>query len=388
MMAGASFALFTSESTVNVAVTSGKVSVVASAGDLTYTSTLGEKLGESNATKTDNTITIERMVPGDRIEFDITIHNESDVTVNYRTAFTKVQGRVLWNALQITVVERTAEGAPATATLTGESADAVATPAGTMEPHCADIVLHVTVAMPEDAGNEYQGKTCQFSYAVQAVQGNAPMRWQMVTNTYTGTKYDGSDVNVTLNAYDVAHTFMAADQDNGARAIAVFNGASLTLDDVNLTTTVETDTGKRNLGFFLYNGASLTINSGEYVMNGKWGAMIWGQGASNGNRNTVTINGGSFKVDAVYETGDAKNSSIVSAYSATDVYITGGFFDVSAGNPNVTLQWTTGSSMTVTGGTFVNYNPANHDAVPSGYEVQATPQADGKTWYTVVASAD
>lgn len=116
--------------------------------------------------------------------------------------------------------------------------------------------------------------------------------------------------------------------------------------------------------------------------------MIWAQGGSSANRNTITINGGNFKVSAVYETGDNKYSTLVSAYSDTDVYITGGFFDLSAANPNVTLQWRYGSTMTVTGGTFVNYDPAAHNCVPTGYQVQSAAQADGTTWYTVVASAD
>ena len=57
MIAGYTFALFTSESQVNVAVTSGEVKVVATAGAVTYGSTLGSTLGSVNATGSNITLT-------------------------------------------------------------------------------------------------------------------------------------------------------------------------------------------------------------------------------------------------------------------------------------------------------------------------------------------
>ena len=179
MIAGSSFALFTSKSDVNVAVTSGKVKVVATVGEIGYTSTLGNKLTESSATAEGNTITISKMVPGDTITFPITIHNESDVTVNYRTVFAMVEDTGLWEALVITVAESApTEDAPAIMTLGLDDAtatDAVATPAGTMLPGCADITLDVTITLPETAGNEYQEKGCSFAYTVEAIQGNVDL---------------------------------------------------------------------------------------------------------------------------------------------------------------------------------------------------------------------
>lgn len=181
VIAGSSFALFTSSSQLNAAVTSGKVSVIATAGELTYSSALGSKLGESSASKVDNVITIDKMVPGDKIEFDITIRNASDVTVNCRTVFTKVEDDGLWEALRLTIAAPATEDLPTVTDLgEGDTApQAVVTPAGTMAPGCADILLHVCLEMPIESGNEYQGRSCCFAYTVEAIQGNAEFapRW-------------------------------------------------------------------------------------------------------------------------------------------------------------------------------------------------------------------
>ena len=72
LIAGSTYALFTSESNVNVAVTSGKVVVKAVASDFIYESEFGSVLPESinnNNFRYDddsNIITIGRMVPGDQ----------------------------------------------------------------------------------------------------------------------------------------------------------------------------------------------------------------------------------------------------------------------------------------------------------------------------------
>ena len=105
---------------------------------------------------------------------------------------------------------------------------------------------------------------------------------------------------------------------------------------------------------------------------------------------TVTINGGTYKA-----------GSVVNVESGT-VYITGGFFDgrdVYGDEVNATYLlncidrcYKAGNAkIVVTGGTFVNFNPANNSAegagtnfVPKGYTVQTT-AVGANTLYTVVA---
>ena len=175
LIAGSSFALFTSESKVNVAVTAGTVKVTATATTPTKTSTLGNNVAETTASLTDNAISLGKIVPGDVFTFDIIIHNESDVTVNYRTVLKLISGEKLWGGLKVTVEQKQTEDVPSVFALdTEEETDTVATPYDTMLPDCDDITLHVTVTLPVEAGNEYQGESCTFAYVVEAVQGNAP----------------------------------------------------------------------------------------------------------------------------------------------------------------------------------------------------------------------
>lgn len=186
-----------------------------------------------------------------------------------------------------------------------------------------------------------------------------------------GTTYRQEDK--TVSSVNFNHTFNNNNHDG--MAIYIRNGANVTLNDVNLT--AKTDNNYRQEGIFLYDGSSLTINSGTYEIDGTYGVLIWSQ--SNTSRNTITINGGKFKSNG------NPNGGIIHARSNTDVVINGGFFDASEGNWRVTLQNMASDNafITVKGGTFVSYNPIEH--VPEGYKVTTTQQADGKTWYTVVA---
>ena len=93
---GATYALFTSESEVNIAVSSGKVDVKAALANLEYqTLTVNTWTpATDNKTTFDNlggsaeingaTLTLDKIVPGDAVKFDVKITNESTVNVKYR----------------------------------------------------------------------------------------------------------------------------------------------------------------------------------------------------------------------------------------------------------------------------------------------------------------
>lgn len=254
--------------------------------------------------------------------------------------------------------------------------------------------------MKESAGNEYQGLSIdgiaitvyatQYTYEYDS-NGNqydaGATHYINNSSKKNGTVYNAT--KVTLDDFVVEHEYNGSVP--GGMAFYLCNGAELIINDMDFSTTVNNNQGNRYIGFYVYNGSKLTINSGNFVMNGDssvWNAFIWAQGGANGGpRSTVTINGGTFTIKG------GNNSTIVNAYSfhsstldysGSDVYITGGFFDLSDANPNVTLQWKSDCTMIVTGGTFVNYNPADHGVVPACCKVESQTQSDGKTWYTVV----
>ena len=182
---GGTFALFTSESKVNVAITSGKVEVVATVSDLaTYSAVAaagGELVDENGATynyaatttgtftnggtatiTNGNTLTLDRVTPGDKVEFNINVANNSNVAVKYRTSIVRVADDGLYSGLTVKIGESVTSGITAWQNL--------AAPAG----GSATIVdLACSVELPIDKGNTYQNKSCKIAFTVEAVQSNA-----------------------------------------------------------------------------------------------------------------------------------------------------------------------------------------------------------------------
>ena len=132
--------------------------------------------------------------------------------------------------------------------------------------------------------------------------------------------------------------------------------------------------------------ADVTINGG-FFDGGKGGDNI-GVCATSGAK--VTINGGTFTVG-----GDANGygNSVVYSQGGT-VVINGGFFytNYSYGGRYYVLNQSNGNPGTITvyGGTFVNYDPSTGDDnlggnfVADGYSVISETKANGDVWYTVV----
>ncbi len=163
VIAGSTYALFTSSDEVNVAMTAGNVEVVATAENIRLSSTLGDNLPETSAEFIEgtNTLEISNIVPGDVIEFDLRVHNASNVTIAYRTILTMVEDNGLFEGLTVEIDGASYKGAVRT------SAWTMAAPGST------DIVVPVKLTLPENADNEYKNTSCTVAYRVEAVQGNA-----------------------------------------------------------------------------------------------------------------------------------------------------------------------------------------------------------------------
>ena len=180
LIAGSTFALFTDKAEVNVAVTAGTVDVEATVDNITYTSELGPVLPESAAvfSDTDNTVTIQYMVPGDEITFDIIVTNSSNVSVDYDVVIKNLgvvnTGDVaLWDALEVEIaVDGVAQNVASGTDLYSASYQDVQAPANGAETH----TVTVTIRFPNgtaDHDNPFQGATSKLAYTIEAVQGNA-----------------------------------------------------------------------------------------------------------------------------------------------------------------------------------------------------------------------
>ena len=198
LIAGSTFALFTSESKVNIAVTSGKVKVTATLVEDSlklYSATTDSQDAEENPYEVAGTVTgtnydatyyyepvspdftnggtaelegakltLTNVTPGDKVALDINVKNESNVAIKYRTRI-DVTGETdtkLFEALEISI------NGDAQNKKTTISRWETWLPTATSEK-----VVPVTIALPINAGNEYQEKSIELTFAVEAVQGNA-----------------------------------------------------------------------------------------------------------------------------------------------------------------------------------------------------------------------
>ena len=280
LITGATFALFTSESKVNIAVTSGKVSVIANVDetsvqtkqlyDTEYKDGIGNMYGE--ASFNDDGLSLEKFVPGDGIKFNIVVKNESNVPVKYRTIISCENDNGLFAGLNVTVGEN--ENYSGAALVSNWAELAV---------DSADVFVPVTIELPEDAGNEYQEKTCIVSYKVEAVQGNA----KTVDDTWDGTAdtswYNDTDTEFTLNtAEQVAGLSTLVDGGND------FVGKTIKLD------------GDLDLGATDENGETICFDPiGSYRNNKSFKGTFDGQGytISNLSQNTWALDNGYYYSD-------------------------------------------------------------------------------------------
>lgn len=170
VMVGATFALFTSESKTNIAVTSGKVDVIAYVDEASVqTKQLNAAyqdgkthMYEATATFADGGLKVNNFVPGDGIQFNIVVKNNSSISVKYRTIIACDAADGLLEGLNVTIGGESYQGTTKISsytTLAATQTDVAAIP--------------VSIELPETAGNEYQNQTFQFSYKVEAIQGNA-----------------------------------------------------------------------------------------------------------------------------------------------------------------------------------------------------------------------
>ena len=179
IMAGGTYALFTSESKTNIAVTSGTVNVTATISDLkTYsgvnltgdattdtiseTDEAGKFTNGGTAVYENGTLTLDNVTPGDKVTFKLTVVNHSTVSSKYRTKISKTEDTGLFAGLKFSI-----GGSSAQALGDWEKLDA-ADEGGTKIVEC-----DCSVELPSSAGDEYQNKKCTIAFGVEAIQGNA-----------------------------------------------------------------------------------------------------------------------------------------------------------------------------------------------------------------------
>lgn len=213
---GGTFALFTSKSEVNVAVTSGTVEISASIDqnsvetkklyDDAYTTGANNMFG-GVATFTDNSLELATFVPGDGIKFNIIVKNTSNVTVKYRTVISCSEDNGLFAGLDVSI-----------AGIENYNGKKYVTNWASLDAGSADMIIPVEIELPELAGDEYQTKTCKINYFVEAVQGNAKTENVSNSEAVDGTatesatlKTNGADSPIVEVPAEVLNDIVAND---------------------------------------------------------------------------------------------------------------------------------------------------------------------------------
>ena len=203
---GATYALFTAEDTVNVNVTAGRVNVTARVLETFSIKSLDTELVEVKGEGTfssggkvtvdsQGNITLDRIVPGDRVEFTIDVVNDSNVDVNYRSILTATGGLELYSGLVVTIDEAVYNG------MTAYSKWEYLTPGeGSRQ-------VKVTIELPKEAGNEYQNLSTSIHYTVSALQGNAEIVKEENADENTTFIYSETDFRLFAMSVNKGETY-------------------------------------------------------------------------------------------------------------------------------------------------------------------------------------
>lgn len=185
LIAGSTFALFTSQDKVGIEVTAANVKMTANISDLTLESveanpngTIVDEFGGKYAYKTctgnfinggtaifdesTKTLNLVRVTPGDRVSFNVQGTNESDVTIQYRYIVECVGDALLMGGLNVTI-----DGVAYPALDSYTSVWTQLQPGQNITPEL------IVIELPVTAGNKYQEKGTSIKITVEAVQGNA-----------------------------------------------------------------------------------------------------------------------------------------------------------------------------------------------------------------------
>ncbi len=183
VIAGSTFAVFTADQKVNVAVNAATVNVVATVDESTIalSSEYGKNVQQTEAYYENGKIVVNNMAPGDIVDFEISIYNKSSIDVQYAAVF-KVDGAAdLVGQLEISAVYG---GEEVVFTGASEAKDVYRTLAPTDTPEIPVMTIPVKLHLPKETSNTYQGGSLEFYFGIEAIQGNAPAGPQAVFNTF------------------------------------------------------------------------------------------------------------------------------------------------------------------------------------------------------------
>lgn len=277
LIVGGTFAMFTSNAQVNIAVTSGKVDVKAVVSDLQLYSpaslaTDGTVVNADNAatatnfvnggtaTLNGNTLTLNGLSAGDKVKFKITLTSESNIKTLYRYGYEVnaaegknfAEAKKIYSSLVFGLDEI-------------ETSKYVSYKTGWTEFTSAK-ELNVSVELPATAGNEAQGLSGEIVFTVEVVQGNAQVgageEYEYKLADAEGLQNALKDINQS-EELDSATLKLADDLSfaDDVESLVIASGKDVTIDLAGNDLTV---TSNNSDGITVSTGSTLTLgNSAE-----------------------------------------------------------------------------------------------------------------------------
>lgn len=320
LIAGATFALFTSESTVNIAVTSGKVSVVASmavtdvysptaidmSGAVTDPTNAADVAtatfangGTAIVTGGGNSLTLANMTPGDKASYTISIQNNGNVETLYRYGYSVVasgEGHTTEEAYKLYQGLIFQFGSVTTANVAMyRSAWATLSSSAT---------ISGSIQMPTTAGNQLSALSATIVFTVEAVQGNADVTgspeqsFPIVTASQAESMLENATENSTITVA-TTETVQLPTLGTGKNGLTLTgadrettkletNATQISANDVTISNaTIQGQGAAGNTGALNINGNNTTIDSVDFVGQGTGGDI--GIAVSTGASNTGTV---------------------------------------------------------------------------------------------------
>lgn len=280
---GGTYALFTSSAETNITVTTGKVSLkselkklvakspesISLDGTINKTSNTDEDgylIGENgtfinggSAKIEGNKVILSNITPGDLVEFDLEITNDSTIDIKYRSLFNQVTpdgtdnvaSKELAASMNIKAGEKDMTGIV-------EYRSAWET----VKVGEGNKTIHFVIELPTTVSAS-QGASTNFSFAVEAVQGNAATEGDEFVSKYT-TASSANDIQAALSdlsSEEGATIALSEDVTLGSSALSVSGEGKEVSLDLN-GKSIENNYSAENTLTVNY-GANVSISNGE-----------------------------------------------------------------------------------------------------------------------------
>lgn len=204
LIVGATLALFSDKSDVNIVVSSGNVDVEATLSDKVELSSMGVDRteegtfangGEAVVDAETGTLTLTNITPGDKATVTINVTNNSQVAIKYRAMVRAADDSALADELAFS-----GEGFDFGVWQELEPGEQIIG-AGEQEGVCK-----LSIELPVDVENDFQSMTTKLVFSVEAVQGNAPTDNISFVRATGNARADGDSLQAAVSqAQEGAH---------------------------------------------------------------------------------------------------------------------------------------------------------------------------------------